>query len=75
MVEHLATTERLDVQRKSRFSAQFHDDITNLTQTVTNDIIQKCQSEAKVRQERHRNLSTRRGSIYARRKNNGVTIS
>jgi hypothetical protein len=49
MVEHLATTARLDVQRKNRFSEQFHDDVVNLTYAVTSDIIQKSQAGSKVK--------------------------
>jgi hypothetical protein len=49
MVEHLATTARLDVQRKSRFSEQFHEDVVNLTYAVTSDIIQKSHLEGKVK--------------------------
>lgn len=49
MVEHLATTARLDVQRKNRFSEQFHDDVVNLTYAVTSDIIQKSQADSKVK--------------------------
>ena len=48
MVEHLATTARLDVQRKSRFSEQFHEDVVNLTYAVTSDIIHKSQQDARV---------------------------
>jgi hypothetical protein len=48
MVEHLATTSRLDVQRKNRFSDQFHDDVINLTFAVTGDIINRSQTASKV---------------------------
>ena len=48
MVEHLATTARLDVQRKSRFSEQFHEDVVNLTYAVTSDIISKSQMDTRV---------------------------
>ena len=48
MVEHLATTARLDVQRKTRFSEQFHEDVVNLTYAVTSDIIIKSQTDLKV---------------------------
>ncbi len=44
----MATTSRLEVQRKNRFSEQFHDDVINLTHAVTADIINRCQSAAKV---------------------------
>ena len=48
MIEHLATTARLDVQRKSRFSEQFHEDVVNLTYAVTSDIISKSQMDTRV---------------------------
>ena len=48
MVEHLATTARLDVQRKSRFSEQFHEDVVILTYAVTSDIISKSQMDTRV---------------------------
>ena len=39
MIEHLATTSRLGVNRKIRFSEQFHDDIINLVASLTSDIV------------------------------------
>ena len=39
MVEHLATTGRLGASRRSRFSEQFHDDVTNLVAKLTSDIV------------------------------------
>ncbi|XP_069991563.1 dedicator of cytokinesis protein 7 isoform X5 [Penaeus vannamei] len=39
MSEHLARTGRQDTLRKMRFSHQFCDDVENLTNTITNDII------------------------------------
>ena len=39
MIEHLATTSRLGVSRKNRFSEQFHDDIINLVASITSDIV------------------------------------
>ena len=38
MIEHLATTARLGVQRKQRFSEQFHEDIIDLVSMTTSDI-------------------------------------
>ena len=41
MIEHLATRDLLNANRKHRFSEQFHDDVVNLTASVTNDIVNR----------------------------------
>ena len=48
MIEHLATTDRLNANRKHRFSEQFHDDIINLTASITHDIVRNRQNDAKL---------------------------
>ena len=41
MIEHLATTDRLNANRKHRFSEQFHNDIIDLTNEITRDIVNR----------------------------------
>ena len=41
MIEHLATRDLLNANRKHRFSEQFHDDVVNLTASVTHDIVHR----------------------------------
>ena len=48
MIEHLATTDRLNAHRRNRFSEQFHDDIMNLTSSVTQDISSRRQNDPKL---------------------------
>jgi hypothetical protein len=48
MIEHLATTSRLNAHRRNRFSEPFHDDIINLTSCITTDIVSRRQSDAKL---------------------------
>ena len=48
MIEHLATTARLGVQRKQRFSEQFHEDIIDLVSLTTTDICNRRSSNPKV---------------------------
>ena len=49
MVEHLATTGRLGATRRSRFSEQFHDDVTNLVAKLTSDIVCRHRDAPEVR--------------------------
>eukprot|EP00095_Tigriopus_kingsejongensis_P000113 snap_masked-scaffold265_size231475-processed-gene-1.10 protein:Tk00113 transcript:snap_masked-scaffold265_size231475-processed-gene-1.10-mRNA-1 annotation:"dedicator of cytokinesis protein 7-like isoform x2" len=39
MIEHLATTSRLGVSRKHRFSEQFHSDLVGMVASLTSDIV------------------------------------
>ena len=47
MTEHLAQTGNLDSPRKHRFSHQFCDDLENLTNSVTNDVIASVNKDSR----------------------------
>lgn len=48
MIEHLATTSRLGVSRKHRFSEQFHTDVVSMVASLTSDIVCRQKQDPEV---------------------------
>jgi len=57
VVEHLATTDGLDMPRKLRLSEQFTDDVTTLVSTIISDIISRYTKDMKLAQSMNSSLA------------------